>query len=109
MPHRPPLTAAKLAELYDRNPSPEVLDLLWEIHRLRATVLRADQIRRVLRHCPAGVPNVLWEAFQHELDAEPCLSDPPTPRQQRIRAHFRARYEDSHQGSTAAPAETGLR
>lgn len=108
MSYRPPLTAAKLAELYDQNPAPEVLDLLWEIRRLRATILRADQIRRVLRHCPAGVPNVLWEAFQHELDAEPCLSDPPTPRQQRIRAHFRARYEDSHQGSTA-PAKTGRR
>ena len=108
MPHRPPLTAAKLAELYDQNPSPVVLDLLWEIHRLRATILRVDQIRRVLRHCPAGVPNVLWEAFQHELDAEPCLSDPPTPRQQRIREHFRARYEDSPQRSTAL-AETGRR
>jgi DNA-binding transcriptional MerR regulator len=108
MPHRPPLTAAKLAELYDRNPSPDVLDLLWEIHRLRATVLRADQIRRVLRHCPAGVPNALWEAFQNELDAEPCLSDPPTRRQQRIRSRFRALYDDAHQGSTA-PVEASRR
>ena len=108
MPHRPPLTAAKLAEVYDRNPSPEVLDLLWEIHRLRATILRADQIRRVLRHCPAGVPNVLWEAFQHELDAEPCLSDPPTPRQRRTSDHFRARHEDSSPVSTV-PAETSRR
>lgn len=32
---RPPLTAARLAEICDENPVPVVLQLLWEFHRLR--------------------------------------------------------------------------
>lgn len=26
----------------------------------------------------------VWERFERELDAEPCLTDPPTPRQQKL-------------------------
>lgn len=82
MRHRKPLTAAELAEIYDQEPTPTVLRLLREIHRLRATILRADQIRRMIGK--AGSPHVagtVWECFERELDAEPCLTDPPTPRQ----------------------------
>lgn len=109
MPHRAPLSAADLAALYDRDPSPVVVELLWEIHRLRATILRADQIRRVFGHCPAAVPGTLWQAFLAELDAEPCLKDPPTPRQQRLREHFRARYEDSNQESVSSDDATTIK
>jgi len=48
MPNRAPLTAARLAQIADEHRSPVVLELLWEIHRLRSTTLRADQIRRML-------------------------------------------------------------
>lgn len=84
MRHRPPLTAAELAEIYDREPTETVLRLLQEIHRLRSTILRADQIRKMIG--PAGsayVAGTVWECFERELDAEPCLTDPPTPRQNR--------------------------
>lgn len=81
MPHRTPLTAERLAEIWDAHPSPIVLELLWEIHRLRATILRADQIRRELRPYRHFVPGAVWDVFEAELDAEPCLTDPPTPRQ----------------------------
>jgi hypothetical protein len=83
MPHRAPLTAARLAQLYDLEPSPVVLELSWEIHRLRAMILRVDQIRQLLAGSPTAVPQFLWDVFIRELDAEPCLHDPLTPRQQR--------------------------
>lgn len=85
MRHRRPLTAAELAEIYDQNPIPAVLKLLWEIHRLRATIGRADQIRRMIG--PSGsayVADSVWQCFERELDAEPCLTDRPTPRQQQF-------------------------
>ena len=45
---RVPLTAAQLRTIYETNPSPAVKRLLWEIHRLRGTVLVADQLSRRL-------------------------------------------------------------
>ncbi|MFM0306303.1 hypothetical protein P0D71_00715 [Paraburkholderia sp. RL17-383-BIF-A] len=85
MRHRKPLTAAELAEIYDREPTPTVLRLLQEIHRLRSTVLRADQIRRMIgKQGSAYVAGSVWECFERELDAEPCVTDPPTPRQAAI-------------------------
>jgi hypothetical protein len=86
MRHRPPLTAAELAEIYDREPTPTVLRLLQEIHRLRSTIMRADQIRKMIgSYGTALVADVVWTAFQRELDAEPCLTDPLTPRQKKLR------------------------
>lgn len=83
MPHRPPLTAERLAQIWDEHPDPVVLELLWEIHRLRATISRANQIRAFLSPNGSGVvPGSVWQCFMRELDAEPCLTDSPTPRQQ---------------------------
>ncbi len=85
MRHRPPLTAAELAEIYDADPSENVLKLLREIHRLRATIMRADQIRKMIGSGgSAYVAGTVWECFERELDAEPCLTDPLTPRQQKL-------------------------
>lgn len=81
--HLPPLTAAELAEIYDQNPTPVVRRLLWEIHRLRSTILRAHQIRQTIgtRVGRANTTAGIWDIFERELDAEPVLTDPPTPRQ----------------------------
>jgi hypothetical protein len=85
MPHRPPLTAARLAEIWDQHPDPVVLELLWEIHRLRATVSRADQVRRMIgKHGEGLVAGSVWACFERELDAEPCITDPPTARQKAV-------------------------
>ncbi len=85
MPHRPPLTAARLAEIWGECPDPLVLELLWEIHRLRSTITRAQQIRSLLGSGGSGVvPSTVWSCFERELDNEPCLRDKPTPRQQAI-------------------------
>ena len=85
MRHRPPLTAAELAEIYDREPTETVVRLLREIHRLRATIQRANQIRKMIGSAGhTAVATTVWECFERELDAEPCLTDPPTARQQKL-------------------------
>ncbi|HKU00422.1 MAG TPA: hypothetical protein VJS30_28380 [Paraburkholderia sp.] len=81
--HSPPLTAAELAGIYDRHLLPVVVRLLWEIHRLRSTIQRANQIRVTIgtRVGTANTPAGMWARFEQDLDAEPCLTDPLTPRQ----------------------------
>ncbi|MDE1141155.1 MAG: hypothetical protein PW999_16100 [Paraburkholderia tropica] len=60
-----------------------MLELLWEIHRLRATITRAQQIRSLLGSGGSGVaPSTVWSCFERELDSEPCLTDKSTLRQQ---------------------------
>ena len=39
-----PLTRDQLRAFYEASPTPAVRRLLWEIHRLRATILAADQL-----------------------------------------------------------------
>ena len=41
-----PLTRDQLRAIYEANPVPAVRRLLWEIHRLRAVVLRASDFAR---------------------------------------------------------------
>lgn len=82
MPHRAPLTAARLAQLYDEHPTEVVLELEWEIHRLRTTILLTHQVLSSIDHQPAGVPRIVWQTFVQTIEAEPCLRDPPTRRQQ---------------------------
>ena len=48
MPRYRPLTGEQLRVIYETNPTPAVRRLLWEIHRLRAAVLRADDFVRTL-------------------------------------------------------------
>jgi hypothetical protein len=48
MPRYRPLTGEQLRVIYETNPTPAVKRLLWEIHRLRAVVLRADDFVRTL-------------------------------------------------------------
>ncbi|QNB11547.1 hypothetical protein G5S35_08115 [Paraburkholderia tropica] len=62
-----------------------MLELLWEIRRLRATVSRANQIPAFLApHGHGVIATSVWECFNNELDAEPLLTDPPTPRQEKL-------------------------
>ncbi|MCA8355702.1 hypothetical protein [Burkholderia cepacia] len=73
-PHAP-LTAAELRQIYDENPTPAVRILLWEIHRLRLTVIHVNDVRRCFRSQPTSVPTPLWDLFLKRLDAEPCLRE----------------------------------
>jgi hypothetical protein len=46
--------------------------LLWEIHRLRAIALRADQLLRSLSG-PVGSLGFLADALRRELENEPAV------------------------------------
>jgi hypothetical protein len=67
---KPPLTAEKLREIGLRRDAADILALLWEIKRLRAHVLRADQIVGQIRN-----GDYLVETFRKELQGEPCLEE----------------------------------
>lgn len=81
--HRRPLTATELAQVYDENPTPVVQRLLWEIYRLRSTIQRISHVRDAIGTSVgrANTPGGIWDLFEQDLNAEPCLTDPLTPRQ----------------------------
>jgi hypothetical protein len=76
-----PLTKQALREIQQRNPrqpgnqeSDDLYAALWEIQRLRAMVLRADQLQRAFGDSAVGggLTQVL-QAFRVDLAREPCL------------------------------------
>jgi hypothetical protein len=73
---RPKLTRSDLHDIGQRNNSPEVVALLWEIHRLRALVLRADQLQRMLGEM-GGAQGLLLDSLRAELEGEPCVAEFP--------------------------------
>lgn len=67
-----PLTRADLHAIKERNSSPDVKALLWEVARLRAIVLRVDQLQASLDNL-AGGPGLILNALRSELKDEPCI------------------------------------
>lgn len=77
MSFREPLTIDQLRGIQSRNPdSADVRALLWEIKRLRGTVLYADQLQRMLSTLPGQQGDVL-EALRDKLKDEPCVREFP--------------------------------
>ncbi|AOB32235.1 hypothetical protein AKI39_18200 [Bordetella sp. H567] len=89
MPLRPPLTRDDLTRIRaryevtpDRAPCSyqdavvwhDVIALLHEIKRLRAMLLRAEQLRERFPK-PGNCLDQVWEKFQHDLAAEPCVRE----------------------------------
>jgi len=76
-----PLTRQALQDIQQRNPrqpgNPQSDDLyaaLWEIQRLRAMVLRANQLQRAFGDSVVGGGlTLVLEAFRSDLAREPCL------------------------------------
>ena len=76
-----PLTRAALQEIQARNPrrpgdqqSDDLYAALWEIQRLRAMVLRADQLQRAYGETVVGGGlDVVLQAFRADLAQEPCV------------------------------------
>jgi hypothetical protein len=95
---RPPLTAAELAEIGNTATEREK-KLLWEIHRLRSVIRRANQVARDATMGPQGVPTLVWEAFVAEVTREPAVTDKPTPRQQAVIDAARRKREGERNGS----------
>jgi hypothetical protein len=73
---RPKLTRSDLHEIGQRSNSPDVRALLWEIHRLRAIVLRADQLQRALGPM-GGSQGLVLDSLRAELEGEPCVEEFP--------------------------------
>ena len=87
MPLRPALAARELARIrarYQPLPSrarctypddevwPDIVALLYEIKRLRAMLLRVEQLRAHFPN-PGGCLADVWEEFMRALAQEPCV------------------------------------
>jgi len=68
------LTRAELQAIQGRNDSEDVKTLLWEIARLRALALRADQLQASLGNL-AGGPGLILSALRAELKNDPCIDE----------------------------------
>lgn len=76
-----PLTRQALKEIQQRNPrqpgnqqSDDLYAALWEIQRLRAMVLRANQLQRAFGDSVVGGGlTLVLQAFRADLAREPCL------------------------------------
>ncbi len=76
MRHRQPLTRDELRAMGKRNRgNPDVIALLWEIHRLRSIVLRSDQLQRSLppNEPPCTALGLILGALREDLDGEPAV------------------------------------
>jgi hypothetical protein len=67
---KPPLTAEQLRDIQARRDPADIIPLLWEIKRLRALVLRADQLQGGL-----GSGGIILETLRDELVGEPCVEE----------------------------------
>jgi len=84
-----PLTKQALQDIQDRNPrrrgdqqSDDLYAALWEIHRLRAMVLRADQLQRAYGDSVYGGGLALvLQAFREDMSREPCVQEMPVLRE----------------------------
>lgn len=75
MPIRPPLSATELAAIWHRNPNHgDIQALIWEIKRLRGTVLRADQLQRQLGDM-GGIQGAMLAGLRFALAEEPCVAE----------------------------------
>ncbi len=71
----PRLTAPYLRALYQREPSPIVRELLWEVHRLRLLVLRANQLQQEMTGAYPPATQLMLEILRREYAGEPCIEE----------------------------------
>lgn len=77
--YKAPLSHSELRAMWERNRSPEVRALLWEVARLQTVVKRAHQFT----HCfplydalaNTSSFNIILDALRLELEHEPCVRD----------------------------------
>jgi hypothetical protein len=83
-----PLTREHLRAIWECNPLPVVRRLLWEIHRLRALVLRANDFARMAayhhleRHMDTTSRSLL-EGLRDSLKDEPVVKEDEVRRMDR--------------------------
>ncbi|KAA0178850.1 hypothetical protein FX016_23250 [Cupriavidus gilardii] len=82
-PRRPsfpaPLTRAELKAMYQRNRSPEVRALLWEVARLQAVARRAAQLSACFpmydSEANTSAFQIILNALRRELANETCIAE----------------------------------
>ncbi|KQV78462.1 hypothetical protein ASD15_21865 [Massilia sp. Root351] len=67
------MSAKQLSEVRQRSDSSDVRLLLWEIKRLRALVLRANQLLRCLDSGSGSL--LIRDILGQELSGEPCIEE----------------------------------
>jgi hypothetical protein len=87
-PRSPPLTSDQLRGIWQRAPIPAVRRLLWEIHRLRALVLRANDFVRMATHRGAdkrmdSTSSALLDGLRESLEDEPVVKEDEARRMER--------------------------
>lgn len=70
---KPPLTRERLHEIGLRNDPCDILELLWEIKRLRALALKINQVQRTITI--SGGLSLLLESLREDLRNEPCVQE----------------------------------
>jgi hypothetical protein len=73
-----PVTRDQLRTVYETNPTPAVKRLLWEVHRLRAVVLRANDLVRSIDYNgtkldPASL--LALKGLREALEGEPVVRE----------------------------------
>lgn len=75
---RQKLSSAALRAIWERNPTPEVRDLLWEIYRLQDIARQAYGVLTLTRMWDIDKPFLArLNALDSALFAEPCLWERP--------------------------------
>lgn len=85
-----PMPAARIRELYARNPSPEGCALAWEIWRLQRVLIALEAGLRnaaTLRHRQDIIDHVV--GLLEYVQGEPCLTEPLAVKQGRKRGEQR--------------------
>lgn len=82
----PALTSAELKEIQRTDRSPTVRRLLWEVFRLRAIAIRADQLVRSIKADPASLDfhsaDLIVKELRAALDELPLTSERRTQREE---------------------------
>ena len=71
---RKPLTTVELVEIRLRSDSADMRAVLWEVRRLRAILMRADQLERSLGPT-GGAVGMIRDILRADLDGEPSIAE----------------------------------
>ncbi|MEN5158978.1 hypothetical protein [Achromobacter spanius] len=73
MTFKAPLTHADLRTIRERQPwNTDVIDLLWEVKRMRSELLRWHQVSNDLKR-PTGLMGDIYDELLQRLAVEPCV------------------------------------
>ncbi|WP_242559522.1 MULTISPECIES: hypothetical protein [Pandoraea] len=97
-PERRALTSTDLRAIWARAPSPEVRELLWEIHRLHTTLVACSAETEVIRGewgREVGGWLVAIESLRSRLRDEPCVASARVDRMRPAQEHAADAAEDT--------------